>query len=446
MFLPCNSYQLKDIKNDIFTTILDKNDEITHFVDVGGYHAFSSKNELYSLKKKKVKKIAGFKADISALSAHQGMFCAGTQNGEIQIYSEHRAAIRRFKDHQTEVRDIFINENGFIFSSSMDSDINVYNLIEDKLIRTIQLGRDSASRIFSVGDKLFAFAKDILLYSLADFSLLHTIEFKDTVNNVIQLSEESLLFTCKNKAYILDINTHSIVKESMLHTRLISGIQLYDGKIYSCSHDGLFKSFNMDLRAISAFSFNEKLVSFSIRDKKPFITSANGKVYSIEENEESNVKKALRPVHKKAAYEEEIEYETIKSCKRVCKETDMLLENFKYKEAFKKCLESNDLQQTFHILKFISDKRLLMKLIKDADTDFIGKTLQLCLEIIKIEEMTPLATELLIIITSLYYSEIIDNENLKELICNISTEVNEIVAFEEVFLKAMSFAESIAEK
>lgn len=444
MLIPSNSYQLKDIKNDIFTTILDQNAEITHFVDVGGYHAFSSKNELYSLKEKKVKKIAGYKADITALSAHEGMLCVGTLNGEIQIFSEHRAAIRRFRDHHTEVRDIFINTNGLIFSSGMDSDINVYNLIDEKLINKISLGRDSASRLFSVGDKLFVFAKSILVYSLPEFAHLHTVEFNDTVNNVIQLSEESLLFTCKSKAYIFDMGSLSIIKESLIHARTVAAVQLYDGKIYSCSHDGHFKSFNMNLKAISDFSFNEKLVSFSIRNQIPFITSACGKVYSIEKDKTPSVKSS-RAIHKKAAYEEDIEYETIKSNKRFYKETDMLLANFKYKEAFKKCFGSNDLQQTFYILKFISDKRSLMKLIKDADTNFLQNTLQICLEIIKIEEMTPLATELLIIITSVHYSEIIDNETLKELICNISTEVNEMVAFEEIFLKAMSFAESIGE-
>ena len=81
-------------------------------------------------------------------------------------------------------------------------------------------------------------------------------------------------------------------------------------------------------------------------------------------------------------------------------------------------------------------------MVTDIDLIFLKDLLQLSLETIKIQEFTPIIIEILIIITSRFYDEITYNDDIKELIQNIGNELNEIVAFEEVYNKAISFLES----
>jgi hypothetical protein len=86
------------------------------------------------------------------------------------------------------------------------------------------------------------------------------------------------------------------------------------------------------------------------------------------------------------------------------------------------------------------------KVVTASDIDFLIDLLQLCFETIKINEFTPIVIEILTIITARYYDEIIHNEDAKELIQNIGDALTEILAFEEICLKAISFIESFPEQ
>lgn len=442
MFVLGNSYQLRDTKADIFDVHFDANMPVSHFVSVGGYHVFSSKNELFSLKDRRQKKIAGFKAEVTALSMHQQLICVGTMNGEVHIFSEHRAAVRQFQDHSAEITDIAITSSKTVISAARDGFVNFYDLLEGKHIHRVDLNNELPRKLLEAGSTLFVFSKHILMYSLEDHKVVKRIDFGMPIDNAISISPENVLFVSRNRAYVLNAENSAIESSAVLHTREVTSIGIYKDRIYSCSADGHFKSFSRQLRAISDFSFRSRLVSFSIVNDLPFIVSEAGKVHSMEPK--MIAEEQRRSVGRGKAYEDEIGYEVIQSSKRVAVEVERLLGNFMYKEALRKCFKDNSLEQSFAVLKFISDKRSLMRLMKDADADFLKSTLRLCLETIKIDEFTPLVTEILIIATSIYSDELSDDQELNELVYCLSAELNEIVAFEEVFLKAMSFAESFS--
>lgn len=441
MFVLSNSYELKDIKKDIFSLFFDMKTPVSFFISMGDYHAFSSKSELFSLKDGKVKKIAGFKAEITCLTAHEGLLCAGTLNGEIQIFTEHRTAIRQFKNKDgAEITDIVITPEKTVITTSKDASINLYDLKEDKLLHDIKLQDDFAKKLLITDDKILAFTRSIEIYSLKDYTLLNTIKTEKRTDLAISIPESTVLFTSNNKAYLLNLKDLSIAPGRFLHTKMITSLMLYDGKIYSSSLDGHMKSFSTSLKLINDFNLNEKLVSFSIENGIPTVATENGKVYSI--RKEKTVAEQRRFVSRENKYDERISYDIIQSNKRTRTKIDNHLINYEYKDALRACFINNKLDETYSVLKHISDKRSLMKLIKDSDLEFLKNILQLCVEVIKIREFTPLVSEMLVIITSLYSDDIIENESLKELICCLSNEINEMVAFEEMFLRTLSFAES----
>lgn len=442
MFVLGNSYQLRDLKKEIFDEYSNTENTISHFVSVDDYHVYSSKNELYSLRDGKHKKIAVFKADLTCLTSQKGLVCAGTLHGEIQIFSDHRASIRRFHKHTAEVTDVIITQNDIVISSGKDAKINMYSLLEDKVIECIDLNGKVPKKILVYNEELFVFTNDILIYSLTNCTLKRKISIGMPIDNAVFLSNDNLLIICKNKGHIIDLTASKIIKSHIMHTRQITSLDLHENRIYTSSLDGHFKSFNMSLVPISDFNMHKRLVSFTIRNNIPFIACESGKIFTIKK--EKPVEEQRKHLKKAPAYEDDIEYVTVGGDGRKLTEIEMLLKNYEYKGAFSKCFESNNLKRTFAILKHISDKRAFMRVLKDADSEFLKNTLQLCLETIKIEEFTSFIIEILIIATSVYFEDFSENDEFSELINQISDEIDHIAAFEQIFLEAFSFSESFS--
>lgn len=442
MFIFSNSYQLKDINPEIFELCFDSKAPISHFVSLNDYHVFSVKNELFSLKDGKQKKIAGFIADITSLTQHRQLICVGTLSGEVHIFSEHRTAIRQHKSHSAEINDIAITSNKTIVSAGKDNSIHFYDLIEDKHLHKIALGDEQPKKILETSYGLLVFTKGISLYSLENYSLLRNLEVGDVINLSALFSDDAVVFTSRNRLSILDLKEYKIKTSELVHARNIVAVQVHDGKIYSCSVDGHLKSQNIQLKTISDFNLRSNIVSFLIVDDTPFIAMEDGKIMTLQAKPVTK-EAAVRPI-RKPAYEDDVDYTMIQQSKKKCTEIDRILGNYLYKDAFKKSVDSNDIGQIFYVLKYISEKRSLMKLLKDAEFEFLKDVLVVCLQTVKIDEFTPIIVEMMIIITSIYMNEIVASTELKELICQISREIDEIVIFEETFLKAISFSESFA--
>jgi len=443
MFVLSNSYQLKDTNSDIFTLCFDYNSQISHFVSLDDYHAFASKNELFAMKGGKHKKIGGFRADITALAQCQQLVCAGSMDGEIRIFSEHRTAIRQYKKHEADVTDIAITTGKVVISAGRDNSIQFYDLVEDRSIHRIDLVSEQPRRILETAHGLLVFTKDIALYSLVDYSLIKRLDLGEPIEHAVVFSSNLVIFTAKNKIFALDVNDFKIRCSTLAHARAIVALQAHEDRIYTCSVDGHLKSYNEHLRTISDFNLRSKIVSLSISGGSPYIAMESGKVYTLKPVDPERKKAAI--VRKPKAYEDDVEFEVIESAKRQCTELDKLLGNYNYKEAFTKSVKSNDMGQIFHVLKHISDNRSLMKLVKDAEPEFLRDILLVCLETIKIDEFVPIVVELLVIVSSTHLEDIVASEELREILCQVSRELNEVVAFEEVFLKAISFSESFAD-
>lgn len=441
MFILSNSYQLRNTKKDIFDLHFTADVTISHFISLDGYHVLASKADLYSLKKGKIKKIAGFREDITALSKQQGLICAGTLHGEVRVFSEHRSAIRQFKLHEAEITDIIITADRTVISASKDCTVSFYDLVGDKLLGKISLG-GRPRKLLESSKGVVVFTKDIEIYSPVDFKLVKRIEFGSPVDCAAVLSDRQIVLTSKNSAFIFDLEDGCVKLNMPIHVREVVSVQVYANKIYTCSVDGHFKSHTDRLKTVNDFTFGCRLASFSIVNGVPFVATEGGKIYTIETT--ATVQEQRRKLTRIQPYEDEIDYKVIQKRKQLLSEVNKLLGNFFYKEAVKKCLRDNELEQTYAVLRHIYDERMLARLMKDLDVDFLKSIVLLCLETVKIPEFTPIITEILLIMTSTYTDELVGHEELEGMLELLSAELNEVVAFEEIYLKAVSFVESFS--
>lgn len=449
MFIQSNSYCLKDSENNVFSTILHGDISVSHFVSTQDGHVFSSKNELFVLKDKGRRKISSFRSDITSLSSWQSLICAGTSDGEVQIFSEHRASIRRFKDHSAEITDIVIGPNSLLVSSGRDSTINFYDLVEGRLIHTLKLQSDCAKCLLVEGGILYAFSKHIVAISLSNFEETLLYAHSSVIDAACLIEDGLAVFSCKNRVFLLDLLSKRITKSQIIHTKEITSIQSYEGKLYTCSLDGHLKTFNNNLRTISDFNFNVGLVSFSLVDdpmedngKMPFVASEDGRVFSLERE---RIKSGQRnSAERRPAHEDEIDFEVVQTSKKRLGEIDGMLRRYEYKGALISCMRSGSNTQKYAVLRHISEKRAMMRALRDGDVEFVRSVLGLCIETLRIEEFTPIIVEALFVLTSVYADVLVEDSDAREQVEILSEAINEQVAFEEAYLKTVSFIESFS--
>lgn len=449
MFIQSNSYCLRDTENNVFSTVLQEDVFISHFASTKDGHVFSSQNELFALRDKGRKKIASFRSDITSLSAQESLVCAGASDGEVQVFSEHRTSIRRFHDHHGEITDVVVSPNSLLVSSSKDSTINFYNLVEGRLIHTLKLPSDYAKCLLIKGNVLYAFSKAIIAISLINFeeTLLYAHNFMIDIACLIE--DDVVAFSCKSRVFLFDLLSKKVVKSQILHIKEITGVQSYEGKLYTCSLDGHFRTFNKNLKAVNDFNLGARLISFSLVDditksngKIPFVASEDGRIFSVEKERVKSEQKKF--VHRRPAHEDEIGFEIVQTSKKRLSEIDGMLRRYEYKSALISCMKSRDNAQRYAVLKYISERRATMRALRDGDIDFVRSVLDLCIETLKIEEFTPLIIEILFILTSMYDNVLVENDGAREQIEALSDVINEQVAFEEAYLKTVSFIESFS--
>lgn len=441
MFILSNSYSFKDDLSSVFKPIFKENINISYSAAIGNQLFFASKNELYLLKNGKGKKIAGFTSEITCLTSHQDLLCVGTMEGEVQIFSGHRTSIRRFKNHSAEISDIVITDNQVLISSGRDLKINFQNIQQDKLIKTIELDKNYANAICYKDDHIYLFLTEIYKLNISDYRMETLYKHSNQIDRAIVLNNNRIIFTCGNVAYIFCLIESIILKSEAIHSRKIEKIAEFDGRIYSCSADRHFKTFNLMLKRINFFVFDSSLIGFTIvtENNRPVICATNGKIYTIVE-EKSGVT-AKKYIERRKAYEDEIQYNTIQPAKKRLTEIDSMLQRFEYKNALKTAFYS-DMKIKYAILNHIYQKRVLMRALKDGDVDFVKNVMNLCIETINIDGFLHIVVEIMLIISSLYSNQLVDDPELKYLLNILSGSLNEQVEFKEMYLRMSSFLES----
>lgn len=444
MFIQSNSYCLRETDDNVFSTVFRGDAPISHFASTEDGHVFSSRNELFALKGKNRKKVTNFHTDVTTLSRHGPLVCAGTSDGEVQVFSEHRTSIRKFKDHHAEITGVVIASN-MLISSSRDSAINFYDLISGELVHTLKFSKDYVRCMLVCNDALYVFSRDITVISLNDFGRTQLYSHDLIIDAACLIEDGIVAFSCKNRVFIFDVLSKKVVKSKVLHIKEITTIQTHRGKLYTCSLDGHFKTFNGDLRTINDFNLGARLVSFSLvsdmpESTVPYVASEDGRIFSVE-REKASTKKSFVD-RRRPAYEDEIDFEVVQISKKRLSEIDGMLRRYEYKGALIRCMRGGDNAQKYAVLKHIFEKRVMMRALRDGDTDFVKSVLGLCIETLRIEEFTPIIVEVLFILTSMYDDVLVEDSDAREQLEILSDVINEQVAFEEAYLKTISFVES----
>lgn len=442
MYIQSNAYYFKDSTDNIFSIKMEQEHPIEHFVLYEDNYIFSSKNELYSSKDKKIKKILSFKAEITTLTVQESLLCVGTSDGEVQIFAGIKTSIRKFKDHSGELTDILATPKNRLITASRDNKINIYDLTEGTLLKSLEVHGNYINRLLIKNNECFGFSNGVFKINLTDFLLSMVFEHSNMIEYVCSGEDYCIYFTSGNKIFEYNTQTNEIVKFKIIHIRGITKLQLYQGKLYTCSLDKHFKTLNIDFQTINDFNIGCKLVSFAFSDVSgmPLIATADGKILGVEE--EVIKVKQVKFVDRRPKYEDNIDFEVVQVTKKRLSEVESMLRRFEYKGALIYCMQKGSINEKYAVLKYISDKRCIKRALQDGDVNFLIEVLCLCLELIKISEFTSIIVEMLYIITTCYSEYLIEDKKAHELLEMISEAVNEQALFEEILLKACSFIES----
>ncbi|KAI5148222.1 U3 small nucleolar RNA-associated protein 15 [Enteropsectra breve] len=433
MYLQSNNYQLKNIKNDIFTEIHKNEFEISGVVLSGSKIAYSSRNEVFMKEGSFIKKIAGFESDVTHLSAYDDLLCVGTHSGAVQIFGSFRKAIRTYAEHEAPVVSIALVNKTIVISADENGKVNFYNLSDDSSYKSLQ----------TEGTELVANScfwgiahKELHLYSMSDDTKVAGLSSASPISNISFFDDSNVVFSENNRLCIFNIKDNRMISK-LAHTKGITKIVVFDGMIYTASADGHLKTWNSRLELFSNFNLSKKITDFAVANGLPVVALKGGRLYSVApEKKEKQFKPIIR---KKFAYEDEIQYETLPSAKRCLTEVDSLLRQYSYKGALKYALEKRELALSYRVLKYVQDKKELRKALADGDKEFLKAYLEFCVESFAIKEFTDVVADSLNIITTLYHEIITENSEIFTLIHMLNDVVAEEVAFQEVLQKGVAF-------
>lgn len=444
MFIQSNSYQLKDLEDEVFVKIY-KNEFPISFVRVlGPKIIYASRNELFSKSNRGTKKISSFDSDVSALSIQDEFICVGTCSGSIKIFTEYRKAIRRYHEHEAMVNDIVIYKNPdtgakTVISCSDDGTIRFYDLLSGNSLKSINLGLNYVKALSVYENMLFAGSNSLFGYSLSSFENIFTYEHNSMITNISIINDLQVAFSSTNKLFIINIIDQSLIS-NVVHTRDVQRMINYHGMLYTIAADRHLKTFTYQLKHISNFNFKEKPTDFDIVDDRPYISFESGNILGLEEVKEVKQKKSIP--YKTLAYEKDIEYVVVDSNKKRLTNIEKLLSGYQYKTCLKLIMEKNDPSTSFTVLKYIHEHRSLKKALADENEKFVQDFLDFCIDNFCIKEFNESLIECLIILTALYSDLIIQNEHIREQLLLLSDVIDEEVAFQETNLQAISFLSS----
>lgn len=443
MQVQSNSYQLKSFDTDILSKIYSNEFPISFVESTGTHIIFASNNELYSISAGKVKKISTFESTISSLSIHEDMICAGSTSGEVKIIGNYRNALRQYNEHEAAVNDVKIIMDNIVVSCSDDHTIKLYKLSEEKSYKSIRQNDGYIKSLDFKDGMLYVGSKFLREYSLDTFQSRILFENDDVISKICALDLPNIVFASKNK--LNKFNTQrNIIELQVPHPKNITNLINYKGNLYSSSVDGHFRTLDYSLQTINDFNLNEKISYFTISRNKPIIALESGVIMSIPEVKEA--KKRAQVLPKKHAYEENTDFEIIKSNKKRLTEIENMLRKFEYKESLKLILDLSDKQLAYTVLQYLQEKRGLKKALVDEKEDFVEKVLLLCIEYFPIKEFNGIIIECLVILSSVYSNMIVGSETLKELIVTLSESINEEILFQETLIKSISFLDCFRNK
>jgi UTP15 C terminal len=440
MLINSNIYQIRNKNTDIFISKIKHEFPITFVEKSGPSIIFSSRNELFSKTEGRSKKITTFESDISSLSVQQGLICAGGFSGALEIFSEYRKCLRHFDDHSAAINQTIITDENVIVSCSNDSTLRFYNLSDEKSFRTIAQNDGYIKSIACAGDLLFAGSENLRVYSLSTFENIYTFELGTSISHIASINQNTVVFSSKNKLYILDITNPSAIFSRIVHIKDITSLHVENNKIYTSSVDRHFKAFNFDLKVIGDFILPEKILDAYVQNDCPLFALKDGEIWGLADAKK--IKSLKSYVSRKKAYEEEISYVSITNNKKRMTNMEYMLKRYEYKQCLKDALAKNDVESIYSVLCYLKDHKGLTKALIDGDEDFLASFLEFCIDNFRTREFQKLIPDCLSVIVTNYKIMIQNSESLQEMMEILSEIIEEEICVQEAIYKSLSFLDS----
>ena len=436
MFIPSNTYQLRDVDLNIFEKKHCHEFPISHVGYCNGHLVYSSRDEVYARTSHGYKKLCELDGNVTSISVQNGLICLGSSTGSIRIIGDLKNTLRSYFEHSASINEIRVTPENTVISCSNDGTVRLFKLSDQESFKTLNFENHYVNSLDICENVLVVAANGLHFYNINSIEELHEFKFSDPISHVRFLDSNTLVFSSKNRIFLLDTFAWKCF-DRVAHYREIVSLEIYNGVVYSCSSDGHLKTFTKNLEPLNDFKFTTPIVDLAVAEDTVHVALNDCSIMGLPEEKKKREKAFLQ--RKLRPFETEVPPKLIESSKKRLPLRDKLLRNYEYKKAFIMALDSGDMGQIYPVLKYLQDDRSLKKALCDGDSLFVERVLEMCASALQIYEFIPIVTECLIILTALYSDSLTTEESLRNLIEIISEQINRKVAFQECLIKSVSF-------
>jgi U3 small nucleolar RNA-associated protein 15 len=442
MYFRTSNYGIRDSSREAFDIYTAEEELVTKVALSSSGVVVAQGITAYNMRDRcgKKKKLCSFDKEVSAVSAHGDFVVCADGGGVIKLVANLKSVVRQYDEHEARVNEVRIYNGRHMVSCSDDMSVKFYDVAEKNSFHTLRDNTDYVKSV-DIGDGVVytgSYDRSINGYSLETFEKVFSHRAHDLVSKVCYLGDRRLAFVCRNQLFVVDTGAPRNVITAPLHTKEITKLMFYKGRLYTSSLDASFRVLTSDLRLVSKLGFKCGILDFDVLDDLPCLALENGEVVVLRREE---TKEQAEKRTKRSGLEDEIEYKLIKNIIRRYDDVEKMLNRQEYKRCMLGVIEGRDIQKIFAVLVYLRERQAFRHTLFGLDRKGLCSVLDLIAEYFNQREFVEIFTECLEILVSFYEREMLDDEELGSKLETLSFVVDDEACFQERALRTISFLE-----
>lgn len=388
------------------------------------------------------KRVAKFDRDVTALDTSEDLVVCGDEGGCIKVVGSNRSTIRQYREHEAGVNDVKIHNKTMVVSCSDDMRVKIFDICEERSVFTISDNTDYVKSIDIMDSTVFSGSYDRTIngYCLRTFEKTFTHRAKGPVKRMCCLEEGKLAYTTGTAIFVIDTSDPSCAATTRpMHTREVTRMLYYGGRLYTSSLDASIRVMTSGLRLISRIGVARGIVDFNIFDDILYLGLEEGGVLRLVREGSREEKPGFRD--RNSELEDEIEFRIVENSWKRDDHVERRLKRFEYKRSMMDAIDQRDIQRIFGVMTFIQERGEFEHALQDLDRETLARILDVVIEFFNLKDVVPVFVECIGMMVRLYEREILDDHSLIQRMDVLSSIVDDELYFQEQNLRTISFLE-----
>lgn len=441
MYFRTKNFGIEDFEREQFEAIAEKSSPVACVASCALGTVFAQDgNAVWVRGSGDTKRIAKFDRNMSALCASGDVVACGDEGGMIKIVGGMKSVVRQYHEHEAAVNDLKIHGN-LLVSCSDDMRIKVFDISGAASISTICDNTDYVKSIDIAGDILFSGSYDRLVHGhcLKTFQRVFSHRAKGPVSRICCMDGGRLAYASRNELFVIDTGSADAQPRTRpMHTKEITQMTYYGGRLYTASLDASIRVLTDDLKLVSRVGCRSGVLCFSIFGDVLCLGMEDGGVLRLVKDRPAEERTFVEREH---ALRDKLEISVLRDEMKKYDDLERRFRRFEYKKSLLGAVDERDIQKLFAAMTFIQEKREFEHALLDLDRAALGRVLDAVIEFFGPKELVPAFVECIETVLALYERDILDDCELAQKIDVLAAVVSDEVRFQEQNLRTISFLE-----